>query len=231
MNKHTRAHTGFTWLTTLAFVALLGLVLASTASAGTITAGFVSGDGLGTGFVPAIITPSEGNDNQPDGPGLDNNQIVAIKRFDNNGSIDILFQVRPSNPEGTTEYSVFESVDNNIGVNWDGYTLQLGFGVGGQFTLSAADDGLDFDSGSFDPAPTSSAFANVLLGQDELFFSGGIHGSGAETYQFRIDVPDGIETFTLRQTPQLVPEPSSIVLGAIGACIGLVIARRRRKNG
>ena len=55
---------------------------------------------------------------------LDNNIFVPIKRFDHNGYIDIEFHVAPSG--GVTEYQVFESVDNNTGVQLD----QLPHGVG-----------------------------------------------------------------------------------------------------
>jgi hypothetical protein len=71
--------------------------------------------GLGTVSVPAIVTVNPNNDNVPAAGVGDNNIFVPIKRFDHNGNIDIEFHVAPS--QGVTEYSVFESVDNNTGSN------------------------------------------------------------------------------------------------------------------
>ena len=207
------------------------LLFAPTAQAGTIGAvTSIGGTGLGTAYVPAIVNVLEGNDNQPDPQSIDLNQLVVVKRFDHDGYIDIQFSVFASNPAGTTEYRVFESVDNNTGADWSGYTTVLGFGVAGNFQQSASGDDLDFDAPGYDLAPSSSAFANVALGEDLLFFSGGVHSSGSEVYEFRIDVPDGIQTFTLRQYPRLVPEPSTLAL-AFGALAAIALVWRRRRAG
>ena len=58
---------------------------------------------------------------------------VPLKRFDFNDYIDIEFLVVPS--QGVTEYIVSEFVDNNTGLDWSSYHMQLGFGVGGGFTV------------------------------------------------------------------------------------------------
>jgi hypothetical protein len=218
-------------------ITLAGFYFGTSASAGVITGvtpfgpNSGTGPGLGTVSVPAIITVNPNNDNVP-APGKgDNNIFVPIKRFDHNGNIDIEFHVAPS--QGVTEYQVFESVDNATGVNWNRYNMSLGFGVGAAFVPSPPGDGLDFDFPNFDTPPTSSAFPNVALGEDNLTFSGGIQGSAAEMFTFRVDVPDLESTvvpggvFTLRQTPVPVPEPSAIVLASI-AIVGLVTCRRCR---
>ena len=90
-------------LTGKIFAVALGLaVLTSTADAGMITgvqmfgteAG--TGPGLGTVSVPVVLTVNIDNDNQPGGPGGDNNITVPIKRFDHTGIIDIVFNVVPT---------------------------------------------------------------------------------------------------------------------------------------
>jgi hypothetical protein len=217
-------------LASFALSAALVWLVPPVAHAGTITGvGAVLGTGLGTVNVPPFFTLSEGNDDQPGGPGIDANIIVPIKRFDNAGFIDIEFFVRSSEPSGTTEYQFFESVDNNTFINWDMYTLQLGFGLGAGFVPGPADDGLDFDFDTLITPPTSTAFPIVAWSQDELVFSGGLHSTGSQVYQIRIDVPDGIETFTLRQFPRAVPEPTTIALATVG-CLGLATWSLRRRR-
>jgi hypothetical protein len=187
----------------------------------------VSGPGLGLASVPVISTNSIDNDNQPGGPGLDNNIDVNLKRFDSNDYIDIEFTVRPSN--GTTEYRVVEFVDNNTGIPWTGYRLQLGFGVGAAFAPAAGAFGLDFDAPLFDLTPTASSMLITSMSPDELVFSGA-HGPGAQQYNFRIDVPNlpaPIGTFTLRQSPIPIPEPGTLAL-LTAALMGIAVFKRNR---
>lgn len=197
-----------------------------------------TGPGLGTVVVPAIFTPSVNNDNVAPPSPLDNNIVVPIKRFDFPGFIDIVFNVLPSS--GVTEYAAYESVDNNTGSDWYRYHMVLGFGFGPGFVPSGPGDGLDFDLGppaGNDSPPSSSVMPIVIRPTaDELVFLGGVHSTGAESYQFRIDVPDFPvppgpgpgPTFTIRQFPILVPEPSAFVLSILFACGGLVMGRQRR---
>src|SRR4051794_23492222 len=86
-----------------------------------------SGPGLGLVSVPAIVTANPNNDNQVGGGNDDNNIVIPLKRFDANDYIDLLFTTTPS--RGSTEYKVTEFVDNNTGLNWSKYTMQLGFGT------------------------------------------------------------------------------------------------------
>lgn len=215
------------------FIALLATA-APPAWAGMITGvtvfpGPSHGTGPGLGFVqvPIIATPSIDNDNQPGGPGLDNNITVPLKRFDNVGYIDIEFLVTPTS--GITEYKVSEFVDNNTFVNWAHYRMQLGYGVGGAFVASTGADALDFDAPLYDTAPSSSAFPIVTLSPDKLLFTGGVHGLGAEAYVIRIDVPNvSGGKFTLRQIP-IVPEPSALVLFGLASVAFIAWHARRRK--
>ena len=152
-----------------------------------------------------ISTVNVNNDNQTGGGPADNNITVPIKRFDNVGYIDIEFNV--SSTSGVTEYKVTESVDNDTGIFWSSYTMQLGFGIGNQFVLSGPGDGLDFDAPLYDLLPTSGAFASVITNEDVLVFNNGVHNLALQLYTLRIDVPDDRVRFTLRQYPTAVPEP------------------------
>ena len=67
--------------------------------------------------------------------------------------------------------------------------------------------------------------------EDQLVYTGGLHGAGAQSYGFRVDVPDltgrASPTFTMRETPISIPipEPSTLILAGIAA-LGLVLYRR-----
>jgi hypothetical protein len=204
------------------------LCLPLTARAGRIdSVNSISGPGLGTVSVPLISTVNVNNDNQTGGGIADNNITVPIKRFDNIGYIDIEFNV--SGTDGVTEYKVSESVDNDTGIFWNAYTMVLGFETGDDFYESPSGDGLDFDAPLYDLLPTSGAFGGVATSEDMLVFSGGLHNLALQLYTLRIDVPDDVVRFTLRQYPTAVPEPSTIALGVI-ALVGLAgLALRRKK--
>ena len=200
------------------FVALVAASLGSTASAATISSTIppvASGPGLGLVIVPAIVTLNQNNDNQVGGEATDNNLVIPLKRFDNNDYIDIVFTINSS--DGTTEYKVTEFVDNNTGSPWSSYKMQLGSGVG-QLFVAATSGGLDFDAPTYDAPPSSAPLSAVATSPYELIYSGGIQGTGAVPYTFRIDIPDVGNTFTLRQIPTAIPEPASFAL------VGLVLA-------
>ncbi len=173
-----------------AFLLLVFVALTPAASAGTIAVTpppVASGPGLGLVVVPAIVTPNPNNDNRLGGELDDNNLVIPLKRFDSNDYIDLLFTVIPS--DGVTEYKVTEFVDNNTGINWSSYKMQLGFGTGAAFTLSGPADGLDFDAPEFLSPPGSPAMPLVALGPDELNFSGGSQGSGRNPTSFDLIFP------------------------------------------
>jgi hypothetical protein len=207
------------------------LLFRASAFGGTIQttpAPVASGPGLGFASVAAVVTVQANNDNVPAAGRLDNNLVVPLKRFDSSNFIDIQFTVLPS--DGVTEYQFNEFVDNNTGSPWSSYRMVLGFGTGAGFVISALGDGLDFDAPNYDAPPTSGAFPTVgTPDEDQLVFSGGLHGAGAQPYNFRVDVPDlagrTSPTFTLRQIPTPVPEPTALILASL-AILGFVMYRR-----
>jgi len=205
-------------------------VLATNTLAGTIASApgpVASGPGLGLVLVPVITSANPNNDNRLGGEPDDNNLVIPLKRFDQNDYIDLVFTVNPS--DGVTEYKVTEFVDNNTGSNWSKYTMQLGFGTGAAFQVIPS-IALDFDAPGYDAPPTSAVMPVVGLSPTQLDFSGAIQGSGAQLYTFRVDVPDissrVAPTFTLRQFPTAVPEPTALVLLGLAGLSRIVIRRR-----
>lgn len=176
--------------------------------------------------VPTLLTA-----NNDDVVGNSPNQVIVYQKdYTAIGPVDLIFTVIPSG--GTTEYLVTEGVFNNTGIDWDGYHIELGFGSGAGFVKSIPGDGLDFD------APDENSTANFNPGgaffptvtrptEDDLVAGGGLQPdfTYAGNFVFHVDVPDGISTFTIRQSPLPVPEPGSAVALML---FGSVLLRRRR---
>jgi len=59
------------------------------------------------------------------------------------GAISLVFNVEES--QDLNSYRVYEKIINETGGRLDGYTIELGFGLGDDFVLSTAGDGLGFD--------------------------------------------------------------------------------------
>ena len=161
-----------------------------------------------------------------------NTILLTQKAFYGIGPADIEFAVEPSG--GVTEYFIIEGVDNGTASPWSSYRMELGFGTGVDFILSDPGDGLDFDAPEFDtPADFTENFSALSESEDVLVASSGLHsnvlGFSFAMYLFSIDVPDGIDSFTLRQIPIAVPEPSTAMLFVFA--LGGIVARRRRIEG
>lgn len=186
----------------------------------------------------SVATPNPGNGEHV---GDDNTNVLTIvqKHYfaalpgPSVAPVDIRFTVIDSGL-GTTEYKVIENVQNSTGVDWSGYRVELGFGVGGSFVQSTAGDGLDFDDEDnsaivFDPMPADFSIIS-RPNEDVIIASGGTllnsEFSGTD-FIWHIDVPDGISEFTLRQQPVLVPEPGS---AAVLLLAGAALIRRRARD-
>lgn len=177
--------------------------LASQSHAATIT-GITWFSGVASVAGQSSSTPNPANDNVVgDSP---NELFVLQKHYTGIGPVDLVFDLVDDG--GTTEYIVIEGVQNSTGLDWSNYHIELGFGSGAGFTKSTAGDGLDFDTPDEDSTvnfnPGGFFFSTFTRPtEDDLYADGGTHPDGAYAgnFIFHIDVPDGISTFTLRQSP------------------------------
>jgi hypothetical protein len=207
---------------------LLLLLVAAPSPAGQITAlNWFSGiASVAADPIPPLMAP---NNNDVAGPSP-NQLLVTQKNYVGIGPVDLEFTVTPSG--GVTEYVINEGVANSTGIPWNGYRLELGFGVGPGFMLSPSGDDLDFDAPDFNSGTQFSAFFPTWVEtEDVITASGGIFPNGGFTtplFRFSVDVPDGISAFTIRQIPIPVPEPTTTALLGIGLTSCLV---RRRQRG
>jgi len=214
---------------TTACAAALMLSCADTLWAGAIT-GYTPFPGINSVAGVAILPPAPANND--DVAGLSPNDLwVTQKDYIAIGPVDIVFDVDPTG--GVTEYSFREGVSNSTGVDWSGYTIQLGFGTGTGFVPSTPGDGLDFDGPLFNSPIDFTVFfpSAIPTSEDEIVASGGIHPNGLFSlpyFRFSVDVPDTFSSFTLRQFPTAVPEPSTVLLTALGLAVLVPLARRKR---
>ena len=200
----------------IAGVTALALSCGGTLQAGEITA-FTWSSGIASVAGVTIVTPPDPNNDDVIGGSL-NELWVTQKDYTGIGPVDIEFTVVPTG--GVTEYVIIEGVSNSTGLDFSQYQVQLGFGMGSDFILSAPGDGLDFDAPDFNTPATFAPFFSSFTypSEDEILATGGVFLNGAFTlpyFIFSIDVPDGISKFTLRQFPTAVPEPASLSLLAI----------------
>jgi hypothetical protein len=193
------------------------LAFTSPLYAGQIT-GFTWSSGIASIAGEPVLPPVDPNNDNVVGASPNGILVTQKDFFGVNGVADIVFSVIDSG--GTTEYAVAEGVSNSSGVAWDQYRIELGFGEGVGFVASTPGDGLDFDTPDEDSPFDFSAFFSTpaLAGEDVILATGGLFPYLAFTtplFQFSIDVPDGIDSFTLRQIPIAVPEPVSASLVAM----------------
>ena len=207
-------------LLTLSLVATFALVLTCPLQAGEIT-GYTPFAGINSVAAVAIVAPVAPNND--DVPLISPNDLfVTQKDYIAVAPVDIVFDVIPTG--GVTEYSFREGVSNSTGLDWSSYTIQLGFGTGTGFVPSTDGDGLDFDAASYNSPPDFSVFFSsaIPVTEDIIVASGGLHPNGGFSipyYRFSVDVPDTFSSFTLRQQPIPVPEPTTMLLGALGIAV------------
>ena len=225
----------------------------SMAAAGVIidtTIGPLQGGSTVIGGSPAFPPPAPNNSTGTTGtdPNPSSNTVVVLKDFHSLAPIDITYTVL--NTPGTTEYFFSRDlVFNNTGRIWRDFHHELGFLTPGGFQLSNVADGLSFDFPTRDPTPTSTDFALVVHGPNNIDWAGLLEDEGrATTFTFSIDVPNfntdmpasarvfdasgavvGYK-FTLRQRPTVdIPEPWTITLLS-GAGLALWVCSGRRSR-
>jgi hypothetical protein len=104
-----------------------------------------------------------------------------------------------------------EGVHNGTGIDWTDYHLELGFGTGAGFVISPPGDGLDFDAPDLDSPYVFAPFTSVTVGEDTLDAVGGSFPNGTfMVLSFPIDVPAGINEFTVRQWPTIDTVPNDV---------------------
>jgi hypothetical protein len=177
------------------------------------------------------ISPLTAPNNDDTAGASPNGVFVTQKNYIAIGPVDIVFNV--INSGGTSEYLFTEGVYNNTGLNWGAYHIELGYGFDAGFVKSTPGDGLDFDAPDFNSPfnfnPGGTFFPSVSVTEDDVYANGGVmpYLSFAGYFRFTVDVPDGISSFTVRQSPIAVPEPSALGLLALGA---VAFASKLRRN-
>ncbi len=213
-------------LRTLCRATITGLILAGSthpARAGIVTAEVAaSGPGMGDGPADAIVFSfAPNNDNDPE-PGNSGNALVTVDplRFEHVAPIDLTFNVTPS--EGVSEYAWTTFIQNDTGVDWPGFRIELHLtDVLGQVLddLVEPSRGLDFDTPHRDTEVLLDAFERHAHTPRWIEWSAGLLAADLGfpvSVQFALDVPDTLHDrpltrFAIRFIP--LTEAPRTVLG------------------
>ena len=217
------------------FAIMITILTAGSVQAGQIT-GFAWHSGVASVAATTIAPPVAPNNDNVVG-NSPNDAWITQKNYFAIGPVDLTFAVAPSG--GITEYSFREGVYNGTGLPWVGYHLELGYGFDLTYTKSLSGDGLDFDAPDhdspldFQPAPFFF-FPSATATEDDIFAGGGVMPPTgfAGDFRFSVDVPDGITSFTIRQSPiagGVIPEPCTCVLASLGLFSFWMYRRPRKK--
>jgi hypothetical protein len=197
------------------------LVAATNSPAATISSvSTFSLPGFSTGSVgPVGSTPAVNND---DDPGASPNVIPFSVFFNSPGAMETEFVLE--NSGGTTEYRFTQTFVNTRSAAWTGFRFELGSGTGAGFVRGGD---VSFDVLNGQSTATSPVFTLVAHSAGVLEWTVGAAPLVAP-FAFAIDVPDGMERVTLRQTPLLaapVPEPATFGLAVI-SFLAVVLRRK-----
>jgi len=211
-------------LTCFAAIAAIALA-ASSAPAGMIT-GLTWHSGVASVAGEFIVAPSAPNND--DVAGISPNVVFVLqKNYVGIGPVDLVFEIADTG--GTTEYRVEEGVSNSTGLDWSGYHMELGFGVGAGFVKATSGVGLDFDAPDYNsPVSLGTFFSALPATEFDLIGTGFMPAAAFNAgILLHIDVPDGITSFTLRQSPIAVPEPAAGLLISMFGVAAICAGRRR----
>ncbi len=93
------------------------------------------------------------------------------------GTVDLVFDI--DNDGSDSSYQVFHRLINQTGTSLDGFTIELGFGIGEEFTKATLGDGLSFSS-TFRASPAGSGAASTQ-------FPFGLFGDATTNPNFDLD--------------------------------------------
>ena len=175
---------------------------------------------LRAGNITSIVITGTGGSGTP-GTFGSGNLAEPFLTYTSIAPLDLAIAVDAAGTYHIAEEPSFGDVKNSTGAAWSGFTWNLISGPSAAFIYNPGiSSGHDF-SNSFPDATGTSTFAT---------FSGGTvanNGNFEPDFQFTASAAG---TYTIRETPLALPEPSSLVLAACGLAGLAALGWRRRKR-